>query len=1279
MSQYLLNKYLSCFSKYNKLTLSKAGPRYTTMSEPGSPNVPIDDLLKQFALAQKNNEFYTNLKKYTEDLKRKRFLHLHFPTKNAETLRLEEVARSINRTVDKIIYHLELFINTRNVAKNFNIHFLSKLCSESYENLNKLEDDYEKISKVKSDGSIIPESEYSQIRDISSSDYSISTLQRNLSSLHYYLKDGETKLINNPYILLIGKAGIGKTHFLCDIAFNLILQKVPVVVTLASDFKIVKDPLVQLIENLGLTISKDKFLSQLNTLGTLRNQRCLIMFDAINESDKEGWKKNVNKLIQDIRQYKNVGLILSCRYPFNHYMIPKSSKLITLSHPGFSGQEVLAQNMFFEFYGLPQPEIPLLTEEFSNPLFLKLMCKSLKELGKGKHPEVKDIAAGQVGMLKILEDYIKKVSKRSVEKDYGLKIGYVWSKYKDFAKEMGKRKQEYLETETVYSTLDHPKSKKIVDDLLSEGLLLESMEYNSESKKFVSTIKFPYQKFSDHLIARYIFDYYISGKSDEEIKQLLEKDSLKELLFRKSEYGGYDFNLIEALIVEFPTRIKKEVELLDYLDKSDVKDYVITAFLHSLAFRDVSTLNKSTHKWINIFLLNDYYRNETLNSIVTMATKAGHKYNVDLLDKYLRKQKLPKRDILWSEFIRKQFTGDVIFRILDWFEKNNKVSISSEQARIYILILMWTQSTTNRNIRDRASRSIFNIGLNHPEELLEITINSLNINDPYIVERMIGVSYGVILSTIMKDENKNFLVDYASKLLKKFFAANAKFYTTHIMMRDYARMSLTVIENKYSVFKPISKKKFQSPFKKREKLNITFGPKHVEESTENLHLHLEIDFMNYTVGSMFEDRNNYDNKHPEYVKAVKTMHARIFGLGYSAKEFESIYSEISQSKGSNEINGKSLIETYLQKYAWISYYEIYGNLKDGKLIKKDYINHPRYYTVDIDPTFPSEVKTEKVVSNNFLGIKSQKNDAWLKSFPSVITKSLKKDEVLGEQGVWVLLEGYITQECKIKGRKISLFVNTRFVENKDMKKISYKMTSNNIFSFNDIFRSDTEAHMIYSGEIPSTDVYPLLKFRKEKVNYFETTVKKVKSFKLLKNNEELNNEDFRNVITHARTLESNEKIEKYFKENDFVIKPYYQRLESKKDKSLFIKTLSPTFSVYWGDYTSPILSLGSVPYLTKDICTILDLGTDRFSPDLFDKNGRKASLYVRNEVNYQVEQSFLYIREDVVDEYMKIRNCSILMSVWGHKDIVRKKNDDYGLKKPSSNKWQDFKRIIKYK
>ena len=73
--------------------------------------------------------------------------------------------------------------------------------------------------------------------------------------------------------------------------------------------------------------------------------------------------------------------------------------MVEVHHPGFEDQEFDAQLEFFRYYDLPPLHVPLLSVEFSRPLFLRLMCEGIKDLSKRSQKEnLRDLASGEKSM-----------------------------------------------------------------------------------------------------------------------------------------------------------------------------------------------------------------------------------------------------------------------------------------------------------------------------------------------------------------------------------------------------------------------------------------------------------------------------------------------------------------------------------------------------------------------------------------------------------------------------------------------------------------------------------------------------------------------------------------------------------------------------------------------------------------------------------------------------------------------------------------------------------------
>ncbi len=323
-------------------------------------------------------------------------------------------------------------------------------------------------------------------------------------------EDYLARLSNQPTLLLIGEAGIGKTHLLCDLAKQRLKGGYPTVLVLADQLSTMTDPLQAVIGRLGLTMNNEEFLRRLNTIARRRDKRALILVDAINESDRQAWKKGLPGILEQCRKYPGVGLVLSCRSPFHLTTVPRRAKINRLTHQGYRERELEAVRKYFLEYNLRLPEVPLLAGEFSNPLFLKIFCESLEHaVIKKKHARIREISSGQEGMLNVFEDFVLQRAKR-VSTAFGLRPLAIWKIMKEgvAAKmaELGGASLTLPETHAVFRDqgISRGKERALVKALRNEGLLSEDVLYNPTTRKATEVVRFPYQKFSDHLIARYL-------------------------------------------------------------------------------------------------------------------------------------------------------------------------------------------------------------------------------------------------------------------------------------------------------------------------------------------------------------------------------------------------------------------------------------------------------------------------------------------------------------------------------------------------------------------------------------------------------------------------------------------------------------------------------------------------------------------------------------------------------------------------------------------------------
>src|SRR5690606_19516769 len=114
-------------------------------------------------------------------------------------------------------------------------------------------------------------------------------------------------------------------------------------------------------------------------------------------------------------------------------------------------------------------------------------------------------------------------------------------------------------------------------------------------------------------------------------------------------------------------------------------------------------------------------------------------------------------------------------------------------------------------------------------------------------------------------------------------------------------------------------------------------------------------------------------------------------------------------------------DRYGKKYSWIAFFELAGFRQDIKPITEAG-EETRLSDVDIDPSFPGEIPSFELIKNDFLGDRKMPNEDWVVNgekpdlSPYYIVKNL-----MGEEGEWVLLDGYLSQEDIDTQRKLFTF------------------------------------------------------------------------------------------------------------------------------------------------------------------------------------------------------------------------------------------------------------------
>ena len=381
-----------------------------------------------------------------------------------------------------------------------------------------------------------------------------------------------------------------------------------------------------------------------------------------------------------------------------------------------------------------------------------------------------------------------------------------------------------------------------------------------------------------------------------------------------------------------------------------------------------------------------------------------------------------------------------------------------------------------------------------------------------------------------------------------------------------------------------------------------------------------MDFENYTIGSLVPSRGNYDYDHKEYQKVRAKLQWRVEQLGWSHEKFESVENAIQRWQGyERRSNEKLKTDRYGKKYSWIAYYEMSGLLRDKGVLDDEY-DWWRATTENIDPSFSSEPVSRKLIEENFLGNNKISTQDWIKDgdIPN-IEPYLKVSKIEDQEGPWVVLDGYVSQENKDLARETFFFIRSFLVPNQEKEKILDFLNKQDLGGR--WLPEKLEFHNTFFCEVPWSTAFPDnntcdLSFV---IGEKQVTVQRPKV-------EIITNDEGIKFIRHDEMEEYQETQNEY--ETFQAIMPVCDLKQDVTDGEV-----------------------GSISTLTKKLVLDMELIGQPQSFDLHTKCGEKASCLVSDKQEaYKNNHSIFYLKEDLLIKFMEENELSLIWAIWGERN-----------------------------
>ncbi|WP_421779611.1 NACHT domain-containing protein [Kiloniella litopenaei] len=1016
--------------------------------------------------------------------------------------------------------------------------------------------------------------------------------------------------------------------------------------------------------------SMEKMLASLDAAA--KRARCILplVIDGLNEAENpKEWKDTLSYIQASVINYPNVLVI--CTLRTGEYKRPYLSRHETETRETFAvqslpddiwqfecegfGEDVHdAIGKYFEYYKIAcENGVEIPAGFLNHPLNLRIFCDVINP----KREEVVEINYFPASLAHLFDEYLQNTCNRiATMKNFNYSSQDIKNAIYQFGISLWESKGREIDEKSYRDLISDSArnwNKSVINLFAQEGIIFRNPA--QEPGKYVITPV--YDALGGHIIADALLKKYSQDRSFE----WLNTPSVF------SNFGGESshslaYDIFKSLVALVPSRMYGE-----QLWKNVPEPYKQRALLHASELNAehldketvdelASLINKKSEKVRNIF-----------SRLWLTKGALKHPLNADFLDSVLWNMSVDERDLSWTEWVRHEQRRDKkgLIPELSLLEAKWKCdrTYRSNSDRLRAQAIKWLLTSTDHPLRNTATKALYWYGRGDPEFLFNETIKSFKINDPYIPERMLAASYGVGMSlSAQLPNNPSFtsgtLLKFAGSVFDIMFKDTAKYYTTHYFMRDFASKIIELAQyHNPNFFSDSDIKRTVPPFsvdiaknweeryfleeagisnhianvfnfilgkKLHRKLDELLPEKWKDKAmSKRISLRKQspflMDFENYTIGRLVPDRRNYDYDHKEYQKVRAQLQWRVEQLGWSHEKFGKIEEAIQNWQGFERRTSEKLkTDRYGKKYSWIAYYEMYGLLKDKGII--DEYDWRRLDTQNVDPSFSEPLLPQTLIKTNFLGDDKTTTPTWIKDddLPDM-EPYLKLQKIGSKKGPWIALDGYINQENKDLKRETSLLIRSFIVPTKEKDEILNFLNKQDIsggwlpekFNFPQTFF----AEIPWSSAFPCNSTYDLSFVIKETI-----ITRQRPKVEIVRNDQSIS------FITHDE-MEEYEDVERKYKTFK-VIMPVCNLEQNVTDNEV-----------------------GHVSSLTKKLTANMELIGQPQSFDLHTKNGKTASQYiVHNEKEYKNNHSVYYLREDVLDSFMKKNEMSLIWVILGEKN-----------------------------
>lgn len=848
---------------------------------------------------------------------------------------------------------------------------------------------------LQSKGQLIDPARFYQI----ASDSKVSIeIRRPIIELYNELYDllGEYDFITKDCLCIVGDAGTGKTHLLCQYASEYCKQS-QVYLFFGSDFNKESDAWESILNKLHLT---EYGLSELNKFLEDKHRVGLIIIDGLNEGVGDSyWKDQLAILMQKLKSFQYLRLIVSIRSGAENIILADNSDIAEYYLYGYTNH-IKAMETYFNEFGLPNSLVSQYANIglFKNPLFLYIFCIAYNYMPYEYR--------NQLTHWQVYKWYLNARNRNianCIDEDpfYNVTFRYLIDvatimvdKYLcgDCKRSDARKASDILSPHKGWE-------KSLLNACLKENLLMASYQDDLE-------IKFGFDNIGDFMKA-VSFERYCRNNRLSDI-HVIEK--LKDIIDESIPKGinpSYVRNFISAFLSLWLPQ-EKETWKHKAFTHGFLTEYLLDSFIYKPSENRFEDFPKTVLSAIFDQDKSSLSLSFLLRSYAHLTTDA-----VVLLHNYLLSLSQNDLDYYWSQPCNELYNKNKSLSYKEFINYSQDYSVSLNHA----IITTWMCAASYPVVRYAATRALFITLFNNKDVIFDLMELFKDVRDMYVHQGLFAAIYGVVLISNNSDKTLTNIGEYIFDTYYK----HDVLVPNDIIVRQWQLKILERINYLNKGFwcwdNILSRPRFitgNNSFKKDldfAEISDVFG--RPEKGTFFLVDSLcnggngGSDFCRYTLHM----NNTYDS-YIYYETEQDKSGVSMFDVQYSIINY--ILNNIGWNEKISEIDIENTSSSRFEnkkerigkKYQWLGLFNVEACLMDTCFMKKDYLsrkegfqshNFPWYsdHSSTFDPTLSITDKLNEDINNRFNNpkrlLRVENIQKWLDITPETFFELIDKE------------------------------------------------------------------------------------------------------------------------------------------------------------------------------------------------------------------------------------------------------------------------------------------------